>query len=1345
VGVDAGEMSPDEIRRIRESLRLSQTEAGELLGGGPRAFTKYETGHIKPAASVVNLLRVLDQHPKVLETLTGRRVAPMAGNDTGPFEVTGAHVVALTPQKLAALVRRLLASEALRLSLPRDAIHVAANLTAPDGGEDARIAWEGGPDRTSFLPRRICQFQLKAGPISPANAAADVFTSLGSPNVGTRDVLEAGGAYLMLSAHSYTQAQITARRERISQKLTAANVEHESDQIHFRDADQIAMWVNENPAVAVWLLEQTQPGLGPFRSWAHWAGRHEHETSPWVPDARLPPLRDKLHEIIGSARGVARVVGQSGVGKSRLMLAGLGQQEGSKAPFWESLDHLVLYAVESEAGSTDIKTAVQSLVDASWRAVVVIDRCLAETHRDLAAMVARSTSNLSLITIDHEIPQRDTLPDNFVLVDKAEEPVIEGILQRIAPDLPSEDHRRLLKNSAGNPRMATLLGQSWVKEGSIASATDEQLFDHVILGRRPDEASLSQDTAMLLSVFGLLGDHAPLNELAEVASLGQRLSVDDLRTGLDRLRERGVVQRRGRLFNMQPPPIALSLAERQWRRWSAATWDQVLVGSLSPQLRIRAAQQLALLNDRKIATEVTGHVCRLGGPLGTWEGFKRAGNAQVVSSLAEIDTELVGTLLEHLFSRLDASEQSSIEGDLRRHLVWALQKIAFVSRTFEQGALLLLDLGVAENERYANNASGQFKALFPVLLADTEAGPVPRLQLLDDLIAEYDERRMPLVVEALLKGAKTDFFSRSVGNEIHGSRPALVSWQPNLWEDAWDYVIQCADRLARLATHDDDFAKRARVGLAQDLRMLVVRGFIENVEGWVKRIRSVHGYWPEALASLGDVMQHDATGLDDTVVLRVRKLIDTLKPQELGDRVRFLVTEMPWDFPVDEKVKFEERGQIQVEAVNALALDLLKSPQVLAGFFPQLSSGSQRMAHAFGQALAHYSDAPLQWLEPVKAALIEIPPEGRNFGLLAGYLNGLNEREPKAVEAFKDDAVRSRDFAPALPIVCASIGIKDTDVELVCFGLRTGLIKPFLLVHWTFGNAMASLRPRVLAPLFDLMLGIDKESYSVALDMIGMYTFDHRERLEELRPQIRLAARNASVRPKKPGSHMDAHHFEELMTWILGKGRDDADARAVALDLGKQLADDPEGDSVDLIKPLLPILLSGFSEIVWPLLGQAIVSGHPQSWRFEHLLADTYSFDAAKNPSILRLPEEALFSWCHAHPEVAPAFVAAIVPVLTSNDPETPGRTIHPVTQRLLDEFGDQKGVLSSLESNMHTFGWRGTPATYFSLYREPFGVLETHPIGAVRRWAKKMVANFQRQIDAARQEEEERKAKWDV
>src|SRR5690242_8176354 len=38
--------SPEDVRRIRQHLKLSQRRAGEILGGGPRAFQKYKSGEV---------------------------------------------------------------------------------------------------------------------------------------------------------------------------------------------------------------------------------------------------------------------------------------------------------------------------------------------------------------------------------------------------------------------------------------------------------------------------------------------------------------------------------------------------------------------------------------------------------------------------------------------------------------------------------------------------------------------------------------------------------------------------------------------------------------------------------------------------------------------------------------------------------------------------------------------------------------------------------------------------------------------------------------------------------------------------------------------------------------------------------------------------------------------------------------------------------------------------------------------------------------------------------------------------------------------------------------------------
>lgn len=64
-----GVLSPSQVRQIRQKLRLSQRKAGALLGGGPRAFQKYEKGTAMVSQPMSNLLRLLAKDPKRLREL----------------------------------------------------------------------------------------------------------------------------------------------------------------------------------------------------------------------------------------------------------------------------------------------------------------------------------------------------------------------------------------------------------------------------------------------------------------------------------------------------------------------------------------------------------------------------------------------------------------------------------------------------------------------------------------------------------------------------------------------------------------------------------------------------------------------------------------------------------------------------------------------------------------------------------------------------------------------------------------------------------------------------------------------------------------------------------------------------------------------------------------------------------------------------------------------------------------------------------------------------------------------------------------------------------------------------
>ena len=194
---------------------------------------------------------------------------------------------------------------------------------------------------------------------------------------------------------------------------------------------------------------------------------------------------------------------------------------------------------------------------------------------------------------------------------------------------------------------------------------------------------------------------------------------------------------------------------------------------------------------------------------------------------------------------------------------------------------------------------------------------------------------------------------------------------------------------------------------------------------------------------------------------------------------------------------------------------------------------------------------PLTWRDRIKNAYMAAPADTGNFRVLAGYFAGLAKSAPEAVAHFKEEAAQSPILAHTLPLICAHVGIQPGDIDLVRGALASGLMKPYWLRQWSAGGVLAKVPTRIVAPLFDQVFGMGGAAFSIGLELMGMYVHGRSEVLDELRHQLRLAAGFPAQTFENRGSQMDVHQFHELMGWILGKGRTDPDAVAIAIDLTK--------------------------------------------------------------------------------------------------------------------------------------------------------------------------------------------------
>jgi HTH-type transcriptional regulator/antitoxin MqsA len=64
---------PEAVRRIRMRLGLTQKAAGWLIGGGPNAFQKYESGEVLVSHAVTSALLLLERDPSGLSVLKERK------------------------------------------------------------------------------------------------------------------------------------------------------------------------------------------------------------------------------------------------------------------------------------------------------------------------------------------------------------------------------------------------------------------------------------------------------------------------------------------------------------------------------------------------------------------------------------------------------------------------------------------------------------------------------------------------------------------------------------------------------------------------------------------------------------------------------------------------------------------------------------------------------------------------------------------------------------------------------------------------------------------------------------------------------------------------------------------------------------------------------------------------------------------------------------------------------------------------------------------------------------------------------------------------------------------------
>ena len=144
---------------------------------------------------------------------------------------------------------------------------------------------------------------------------------------------------------------------------------------------------------------------------------------------------------------------------------------------------------------------------------------------------------------------------------------------------------------------------------------------------------------------------------------------------------------------------------------------------------------------------VAKNLCGCQSPFGQAEVILSNKGSRLFRSFVDVNPEATTSALFRILKNKTHEQLFDINGDTRRNLVFALEKLCFHADIFENSAWCLLLLATAENQNWSNNATGNFKQLFNIYGSGTAATLEQRLDIIKQAI-ELDDINFTQVISA---------------------------------------------------------------------------------------------------------------------------------------------------------------------------------------------------------------------------------------------------------------------------------------------------------------------------------------------------------------------------------------------------------------------------------------------------------------------------------------------------------------------------------------------------------------------------------------------------------------------
>lgn len=472
------------------------------------------------------------------------------------LEITGSHIKELNDTDLRELVGRLCEADLRSEGLQTNAVTWGGHQNAKDGGIDVRVEMESEVNNDNYIPRGNTGFQVKK-PDMPRNEILKEMSPNGELRQVIKELVDCEGAYIIISSQGSTSDSSLRNRRDAMREALSKYPNNSNMKVDFYDRERIASWVRCHPSMILWVRDVIGQPIHGWKSFQNWAKCPGGIVEEYILDENMKLYNsatfrpdkysavdgiNKLRNILRRSGSCVRLVGLSGVGKTRLLQCLFDERIGQEA----LNESQVFYTDIGCNPSSEPYRFLERLHSLQQPGIVAIDNCPPNLHRQLTEICSSPGSLMSLITIEYDIREDQPEETEVFRLEPSSDELIEKVLLTRFKKMSQVDAHTIAEISGGNARVAIALGNT-VKSGeSLANLKDEELFNRLFQQRNESDDSLMQVAEICSLVYSFDGETIG-GDSSELETLSSLINMSSNQTyrHISELSRRELVQQRG--------------------------------------------------------------------------------------------------------------------------------------------------------------------------------------------------------------------------------------------------------------------------------------------------------------------------------------------------------------------------------------------------------------------------------------------------------------------------------------------------------------------------------------------------------------------------------------------------------------------------------------------------------------------------------------------------------------------------------------------------------------------------------------------------------------------------------